>query len=143
MKVSIMRGVPGSGKSTFVQKLKDENTVVCSADDYVYVDGVFQPSLLNEAHKKCFRKYVEALDDNTDHIIVDNTNLKAWETSPYIMIASLYRNTEVTIHDILCNYEVAFTRQTHGVPRSQFDRMCRYWEDCDFPPFWKITKHET
>ena len=57
--VFILRGLPGSGKSTIantiLQKLGDD-AVVCSANDYHYNkdgDYVWNKDLLQEAHSKC------------------------------------------------------------------------------------------
>lgn len=49
----LIRGIPGSGKSTFAQNLYSFGMVeaVIEADDYFYTDGVYQfdPSMLGSA----------------------------------------------------------------------------------------------
>lgn len=51
----IMRGVPGSGKSTVAQLLTNKD-FIHSTDDYSYVNGVykFNPMKLQENHEKNF-----------------------------------------------------------------------------------------
>lgn len=139
MKVMILRGLPGSGKSTFTRQY--EGAVICSADHYFEtLDGYkFNPSELPNAHAACFRKFLGALQNGHDDvIIVDNTNTTAWEISPYVAAAQAYGIEAEVVH-IECDPEVAFTRQTHGVPRHAFEAMSERLNE-GLPPFWKVRK---
>lgn len=93
MKLVIMRGCSGSGKSTkakqlmsdFLAENKGASAVICSADQFFMEDGEykFNPRLLSQAHGDCKRRVKEAMKKRTDLIILDNTNTQAWEMVPY------------------------------------------------------------
>ena len=90
--VIINVGLPGSGKSTYaieyIQKNKNLNSIICSADDYFINSSgkyVYVPSKIKNAHDDCKKKFVDALHDpNIDVIIVDNTNLQKMHRDWYV-----------------------------------------------------------
>jgi predicted kinase len=77
----ILRGLPGSGKSTMSGILIAN---VVSADFYFMKDGVylFDKSKLNDAHKQCKEKFIYYVDRGHD-VVVDNTNTKRWQYAWY------------------------------------------------------------
>jgi uridine kinase len=85
--VIILRGLPGSGKSTLAKSLlaMSSNCVICSADDYFMVNGVYKYNRneIEDAHKHCFELFCESIMRDVATIIVDNTNTQAWEFSAY------------------------------------------------------------
>lgn len=91
----ILRGVSGSGKSTFGKYLGnylmwEHERIICSADDYfINNDGeyIFDPSKLPIAHETCRKKAERAMIDHVDHVIIDNTNTSESEIKPYIEMA--------------------------------------------------------
>jgi len=124
MKVIIMRGLPGSGKSFFAKNLGGENVIV-SADDYFLHNGRYEfvPSKLGEAHAFCMRSFIDAIHNNVvDNVIVDNTNIRQWEIHPYYLVAQAY-GLPVEIVTVNCNAEKAFGRNQHGVPLAAIQRM--------------------
>lgn len=85
----IMRGVPGCGKSSLAKKMQG-NGVVLSTDDYFvnsYGEYYFDPRSLPEAHSWNQRRADREMKASTNPIIIDNTNLDAWEMQPYICMA--------------------------------------------------------
>jgi predicted kinase len=101
--VHIMRGVPGSGKSTRAKELTSPE-FICSADDYFISKEtggyVFVPHEIGKAHQACLKKFVDLLHKYTIaeghicgpeglHVVVDNTNLRRWEYETYVKIAEL------------------------------------------------------
>lgn len=124
-----MRGIPGSGKSKtakdFIYSLKKETVEYCSADDFhVNKSGVynFRPELAGNAHLYCMKTFLDAIEASIDHIVVDNTNTQVWEYTPYVQVA-LASGYLVKIIEVTCDQQVAFERQTHGVPYEHHTRM--------------------
>ena len=89
----IMRGLPGSGKSTVVKSIKsiygnDDSGefVICSADQYFMKNETYQfdISKLKDAHSYCQNKAQDAAKSKISTIVIDNTNVMKWEIGPYI-----------------------------------------------------------
>lgn len=152
MKVIILSGISGSGKSTYAEKIRQDHngiTQTCSADHYFEKDGKynFDPSKLGEAHAACMFKFADLLhrammgehriDRDLDVIIVDNTNLSAVELAPYVALAAAY-SAECELVTIHCDAQVAFERNAHGVPFQGIRRMANALRDRQLPPFWNI-----
>lgn len=144
-KSTIMIGIPGSGKSTYLSRL--ENTYVCSADHFwgnnpeEYIKN-FDINRLGEAHKQCLRRYIEFIQNQPYiDIAVDNTNTRKEDISPYIAIASVY-NLEIEIVYIPCSTEVGIARNIHNVPakviknmQNNIQHMIKHW-----PNHWPTIK---
>lgn len=119
--VKILSGISGSGKSTFSNKLSNESSVYCSADDYHIIDGEysFNANNLKLAHAECFKKFIMAMMDNVSLIIVDNTNICIEEISPYVLGATAF-GYEYEIISFIPSSEDALnniiSRNIHGVP---------------------------
>lgn len=144
MKVVIMRGIPGSGKSTVARSLGGP---IVSADDYFMASGEwkFNPAELGLAHAHCFKLYLRHLSECRPQIVVDNTNITAWEISPYILAANAHGYEDVQILTVACDPAKAFARQLHGVPAAAHERMSKalITEGLGFPPFWThVSLHE-
>jgi predicted kinase len=143
VKVIILRGISGAGKSTYCATLKGRVEVVSankyfiSADDKVYR---FDPSRLNEAHAYCMREYLfycsgGAEGEEIDYLVVDNTNSTPTEIAPYILVAAAY-NLKVEVVQINCDPEVAFSRCIHAVPKRTILNQLRNIERKPLPPYW-------
>ena len=79
----ILRGLPGSGKSTIAESLGGYNL---EADTYFTDDDGeynFDPSKLPEAHKWCQSMVEELMTENVERIVVSNTSTQEWEMTPY------------------------------------------------------------
>lgn len=81
----LMRGLPGSGKSTTA---KTFGLPVYSTDDYFLVDGkyVFDGRKLIEYHDRNFKRTKEALAKGLS-VVVDNCNVELWEMKRYVEAA--------------------------------------------------------
>jgi len=126
MKVYIMRGLPGAGKSSWV-KTNLENAVVCSADAFhVQNDGVyrFDPAKVGLAHGECLQKFVRNLAPIgiVDILVVDNTNTTAVEMAPYVRLCEAF-GVEYEIVWVMASPETAFRRGVHDVPFETVQRM--------------------
>jgi predicted ABC-type ATPase len=77
--VIILRGVSGSGKTSFAKMLQDlhPNVVSVSADQFFVTkngDYAFDSAKLGSAHAWCFLEFQMAVDRESQLIVVDNTN---------------------------------------------------------------------
>lgn len=117
-RIWIMRGLPGSGKSFFV-KAYLPRAEVFSADNLQTIDGVFKydPEIVNYAHNQCLKSYITALmveKEQTD-FVVDNTNIKVMDLSPYVCIAQALGFNYRIIY-IPCGLQTSIGRNIHKVP---------------------------
>lgn len=128
----LVRGCPGSGKSTFSKTLVGEDSLICEADKYFVVDGVykFDGSKLREAHTYC-RDMVETYmkdslinDQNYRKIVVSNTFTQLWEMSPYFELAEKYNYMVFTI--IVENRHGGINQ--HNVPEDKIEIMKNRFE---------------
>lgn len=114
--VKILRGLPGSGKSTW-QQANFPEAVVVSADQFFMVGDEyrFNPALIGEAHGACFRGFIVALQAGSPLVVVDNTSMSVAEIAPYILGAQAYGYTAEII-TLRCDPAIAAARNVHGVP---------------------------
>jgi predicted kinase len=138
MKVTILRGISGAGKTTWV-KANAKEAVVVSADHFFLVDGEyrFDANKLQEAHVACFRRFMEAVLKKEPWIVVDNTNVSAWESAPYVLAGESYGYT-VELLTLACTVEVSLSRKQQLAPESlrrMHDRVLR--ETASMPPRFK------
>ncbi|OGC82082.1 MAG: hypothetical protein A2V81_02940 [Candidatus Abawacabacteria bacterium RBG_16_42_10] len=134
MRVTILRGISGAGKTTWV---KDHvaDAVVVSADHHFTIDGEykFDRSKLQENHNKCFKKFLEAILKSELWIIVDNTNIETWEYAPYVLAARAY-DYEVELITFICSVELSQSRKDL-VPTEQLQNMQkRLDEETEYMP---------
>ena len=134
----IIRGLPGTGKSTLGKMLANEG-LSFAADDYFMVDGEyrFDPSKLGEAHNQCARNVKNALKpqgryspyDET-RVAVCNTFSRRWEYEPYVSLAKKVgaRYFVIDLFDNCTSLDELFDRNVHGVPRHVFKAMYDRWE---------------
>ncbi len=112
MRLTILRGISGSGKSTWAQRHAHEAVVVSTDAYFVDADGIyrFDANKLQDHHRRCFREALEAMLAHEPWIIVDNTNLCAWEFSPYVLAGEALGYT-VEILSIPCTLACSTARK--------------------------------
>lgn len=93
--VIINRAVPGSGKTTITNCIKNTllnhniNIKVFSTDEYFMINDryVFDIKKLYFYHSLNLDNFKKAIESNIDVVVCDNTNLAPWQTSPYTELA--------------------------------------------------------
>jgi len=137
-KVIIMRGISGAGKSTYIQEHFSTAKIV-SADRYFTNKATgeyrFNPAELNEAHAYCFRHFLNELGHSERIIVVDNTNISAFEVSPYVLAANAF-GYEHEIITLLVDPSLAFLRNIHDVPDTVVSGMSTRLVDAVLPNWW-------
>ncbi|XP_024429473.2 NEDD4-binding protein 2 isoform X2 [Desmodus rotundus] len=131
----LLRGLPGSGKSFLARTLQEDNPsgIILSTDDYFYINGQYQFDVkyLGEAHEWNQNRAKEAFEKKVSPIIIDNTNLQAWEMKPYVALSQKHK------------YKVLFRepdtwwkfrpkelarRNIHGVNKERITRMLEHYQ---------------
>lgn len=125
----VVRGIPGSGKSTTADKICD---LVYSADDYfVGEDGVyrFDGTKLKVAHERC-QELVRYAISCGDSVAVANTFTQRWEMEPYLRMAAEYGSRVVVVDcfDGGMTDEKLEEINVHGVPLDGIRAMRARWE---------------
>lgn len=119
-----MRGISGSGKSTYTRDHLP-GAYVCSAD-FFFLDknGVYQfdRNKLGEAHRWCYRSFLNALSDKHDLVVVDNTNTQLFEFYGYAQAAWAHDYTVEAVR-MDTPVEIAAARNLHGVPAAGVKAM--------------------
>lgn len=125
-KVFVMRGVQGSGKSTYASMLHKAASedgllpLTVSADHFFNgPNGYhFDVKKLGDAHKECMQRFLWALQDGMSPIIVDNTNINVEDVAPYVAVGEAM-GYEVTIIQVNTPPDVAAKRNIHGLGEKQ------------------------
>ena len=91
----LLRGLPGSGKTTLAKVLSENNTYpVFSVDDYFTneITGEYLFNFQNNhlAYKQCEMLTKDAMLQSISKVIVHNTFTMEWELDPYFKLASSY-----------------------------------------------------
>lgn len=85
----ILRGCPGSGKSTLAQEMQYENGITLNTDEFFVNNGEyhFDPAQLGEAHDWNHKRAHDAVLAGKNPVVIDNTNIQAWEMKYYVSLA--------------------------------------------------------
>ena len=119
----IVRGIPGSGKSTFAKTLGGTHF---ETDEFFMVDGEykFDPTKLKDAHRWCQDSVNTAMILNhtaglNNVIVVSNTFTQEWEMETYFQMADTYGYKVFSV--IVENRHGGIN--THGVPEDKLQAM--------------------
>jgi len=115
----IVRGLPGSGKSTFAQSL---DCPVFEADMFfVNSQGVynFDFTKIKDAHAWCQEMVEDHMFNQHEKIVVSNTFTQEWEMKPYVEMAEQY---DYRVFSIIVENRHGGVNQ-HNVPEDKLQAM--------------------
>ena len=130
----ILRGCPGSGKSTLSRELKGETGRVFSTDDFfIRSDGeyAFDPKKVAGFHKRNQERARDAISEGHSPVVIDNTNTTAWEMRPYVEMGLRHGyRVEFREPSTPWRYEAAqlSERNTHRVGIDTIRRMLKRFQ---------------
>ncbi|XP_076831895.1 uncharacterized protein n4bp2l2 isoform X2 [Brachyhypopomus gauderio] len=131
----LMRGLPGSGKSTLAKEIVStvSTGLILSTDDYFFQENgyFFDPSVLGDAHEWNQQRAREAMLAGRSPVVIDNTNIHAWEMKPYVTMAlEIGYRVEFVEPDTSwkCDSAQLEKRNKHGVPRETIAKMLDRFE---------------
>ena len=160
----ILRGPSGCGKSMYASSFPESDLII-SADDYHWrkapddhgqiqgphriIDGVlweyaYKPENAGKAHADCLMRFLKAIQNHyVKNIVLDNTNIHAWEYQHYVEIACM-EGLHVTVHEFCVTdirmIPVLAERNSHGVPIEVIAKQCYEFEPTI--PEMETFKHE-
>ena len=125
----LLRGLPGSGKTTLAKLLSENNTYsVFSVDDY-FTDEITGEYIFNFknnhlAYKQCETLTKDAMQQAIPKILVHNTFTMDWELEPYFKLAAEfnYQLFVVTVE----NYHEH--KNVHEVSDEQLQKMAEKYQ---------------
>lgn len=120
MRLTIVRGLPGSGKSTFAKSL---NVFHVEMDMFCMIDGryKFDKNKIQERANQCLEAVRCALSCGID-VVVSNTFSRFWEMEEYIELAHTY-SAELQVWCMTENFG-----NVHNVPEETIQNMKDRWE---------------
>jgi len=142
----IMRGLPGSGKSTKAKALAQGGEIF-STDEFFMKEGkyAFDPTKIAEAHAWNQSRVKDALSRGVSPVVVDNTNIMLAHVQPYLEMANQngyevefgepdspwwkkWFGPEMTESDKDELIKTLLEKGTHGVPEQALRKMLSLWE---------------
>jgi predicted kinase len=119
----LVRGLPGSGKSSFAKTFAD---IYFEADMYFEKDGEykFEPSKIKDAHSWCQDKVETSMIVDIPKIAVSNTFTQEWEMEHYYTLAKKYNYKVFSV--IVENRHNGVNE--HGVPEDKIEVMKNRFE---------------
>ena len=118
----LIRGLPGSGKTTLANRLAPRYSF--AADDWFTSDGKyeFDARQLPVAHAACLNNTKLVMKTGDGPIAVHNTFSQEWEAQPYFQLAKDW-GYDVFVIECQNTFE-----NTHDVPENLIDVMRNRWE---------------
>lgn len=121
IKLTLVRGLPGSGKSTYaktIPALHFEADMLFEDADGNYK---YDRNLIGAGHDWCYRKVLTSLHQDFD-VVVSNTFCAKWEMERYLNIPVIMPNVELEIVEMRTQYG-----SIHGVPDEAIAKMKKRW----------------
>ena len=122
----LLRGVPGSGKSTLGNVIlyspSNNESHVLSTDNYFLNENgeyLFDSTKLREAHNDCQEKCAERMRLEFSKIVIANTFTQEWEMEKYYEMAERYR---YRVHSVIVENR-HYGLNVHNVPKDKLQQM--------------------
>jgi predicted kinase len=117
--LTILRGLPGCGKSTFAKNIGTK--AICCADDYHMHNNLYDWKAINstKAHEWCQRKCKRFMKIGANHIVIANTNTTEKEMKIYTYLAECFGYTVFSV--IVENRHNGVN--IHNVPEKTLEKM--------------------
>lgn len=136
----LIRGLPGSGKSTTAKTLAGNLGQVFSTDDFFCLNDEreyrFDGNKLHQAHKWNQRRSLDAMKAGIPIVVIDNTNTTIRELRSYLQHIELARQLGYSVSIVEPETSWRFDIKdlvelnSHGVPEAAIQRMLnRYVKD--------------
>ena len=122
-KLTLIRGLPGSGKSTMARKIALETGALhVDADMWINYSEKWRQESVKMAHAICQEQAHKALYYGRD-TVVSNTFTQQWEMQPYLDMARKH-GAPVEIITAMGDYG-----SVHNVPAEAIQAMRERWEE--------------
>jgi predicted kinase len=119
----LLRGIPGSGKTTLAEILNENGKYPVFSIDQYFTDATgnykFDHLKNHVAYEECRKNTEQEMKKATEKIFVDNTFTLDWEMEPYFILAkeNEYKIFVVTVE----NYHGSMN--IHKIPDEQIRKM--------------------
>lgn len=122
-KLILIRGLPGSGKSTMAQALLAAGEVNehCEADMWLDYSTPYSADKAKTAHAQCIKATSATLTAGYS-VVVSNTFTRQWEMQPYFDLADQV-GASIQVLVATGNYQ-----NIHNVPATAIAAMRERWE---------------
>lgn len=138
--VILMRGCPGSGKSTYAHKLLKQNGILNPEEHIFSTDNFFLDSKgnyiyckndLEKAHSWNQDLVEKVMKIGLSPVVVDNTHVKAWEMMCYVQFAVRLGYVLETLEPRtpwFNNESTLAKKNSHGVPKDKISSMLQNYD---------------
>lgn len=120
--LTIVRGLPGSGKSTYAKTLKQPHFEADMFFENENGEYIFQSHKVPDAHKWCQNQVFDSLNAGKD-TVVSNTFCKFWEVKPYVKFCERFNHT---FSFVICEGNYG---SIHNVPSETYEKMMQNWQE--------------
>jgi len=124
----LLRGLPGSGKSTLSKMLVGDKDYCHKEADMFFVDGdgnyKFKPSKIRQAHTWCQEEIEFVMKYAHSPVVVSNTFTQEWEMEEYYKLAERYG---YRVHSLIVENRHGGVNE-HGVGVDVLEKMKNRFE---------------